>query len=69
MYTDSAGRTRILIIDDDPALLIGLADMLRLRLWRIEVDTCDNPAYAVDMVKSTPVDLILCDVCMPRITG
>lgn len=70
MSTNSAVRTtRILIIDDDAALLVGLADMLRLRLWRIEVDTCEDPAHAVEMVKSAAFDLILCDVCMPCITG
>ena len=69
MSADLPGMTRILLIDDDPALLVGLADMLKLRLWRIAVDTCENPGDAVERVKSVPFDLILCDVCMPWISG
>lgn len=59
----------ILLIDDDTALLAGLAEMLRLRLWRVRIDTCDHPTKAVTLVQQGNYDLILCDVHMPQITG
>ncbi len=60
---------RILIIDDDPALLASLAEMLTIRLWRIEVDTCDQPSTAVALATARPYDLILCDCWMPDMNG
>jgi two-component system response regulator PfeR len=60
---------RILIIDDDEALLAGLADMLKIRLEDVEVNMCSDPVLAVGMARQHDYDLILCDVCMPRISG
>jgi DNA-binding response OmpR family regulator len=60
---------RILIIDDDEALLAGLADMLNIRLDDVQVDTCSDPVFAVGMARQHGYDLILCDVCMPGISG
>jgi diguanylate cyclase len=61
--------SRILIIDDDPALLEGLAEMLRIRLQPVHVDTCPGSAFAVWMVQQGHYDVILCDVCMPQTNG
>ena len=60
---------RILIIDDDPALLESLAEMLMIRLGRVHVDTCSIPAFAVGMVRREGYDIILCDISMPDING
>jgi DNA-binding NtrC family response regulator len=60
---------RILIIDDDEALLAGLADMLKIRLQDVQVDKCCDPVSAVGMVRQQDYDVILCDVCMPRVSG
>jgi DNA-binding NtrC family response regulator len=60
---------RILIIDDDPALLASLAEMLTIRLWRIEVDTCNQPTSAVALATARAYNLILCDCWMPDING
>jgi DNA-binding NtrC family response regulator len=60
---------RILIIDDDEALLAGLADMLKIRLQDVQVDTCRDPVLAVGMARQHDYDLILCDVCMPAVSG
>jgi DNA-binding NtrC family response regulator len=61
--------SRILLIDDDPALLEGLAEMLRLRLQPIHVDTCHGAVLAVRLVQQGAYDIILCDVCMPDTNG
>jgi DNA-binding NarL/FixJ family response regulator len=60
---------RILLIDDDPALLSGLAETLRLRLGTELVHTCPNPMSAPAMVQRAQYDLILCDVWMPQMNG
>jgi CheY-like chemotaxis protein len=62
-------NTRILIIDDDPALLESLAEMLTIRLGRVHVDTCSNPSFAGSMVRRGRYEVILCDISMPHING
>jgi DNA-binding NtrC family response regulator len=59
----------ILLIDDDAALLAGLAEMLTIRLEPVHVETCLRSAFAVRMVQQGRYDVILCDVWMPEING
>jgi DNA-binding NtrC family response regulator len=61
--------SRILLIDDDLALLEGLAQMVRIRMQPIHVDTCHGSAFAVRMVQQGHYDVILCDICMPQTNG
>src|SRR3569832_2000698 len=61
--------SRMLLIDDDPALLDGLAEMVSIRLQPVQVDLCRNPEFAVMMVQRGQHDVILCDVSMPTING
>jgi DNA-binding NtrC family response regulator len=60
---------RILIIDDDPALLESLTEMLKIRLGRVHIETCRNPALAVGHGMTEPLRFNLCDVSMPDING
>jgi CheY-like chemotaxis protein len=60
---------RILLIDDDAALLEGLAEMLRIRLQSVHVDLCHGSAFAVRMLQHGQYDVILCDVNMPNTNG
>lgn len=62
-------QRRILVIDDDVALLEDLAEMLRIRFAHVNVETCQSPASAVGLVKRRHYDLILCDVWMPETDG
>ena len=59
--------TQILIVDDDPGHLISVKTVIRS--WGYAVETADDGSDAVDMVKSTPVDLILMDVRMTKMSG
>jgi two-component system response regulator HydG len=59
--------TQILIVDDDPGHLITLKTITRS--WGYAVATADDGAAAVDMVKSTAMDLILMDVRMAKLSG
>jgi two-component system response regulator HydG len=60
-------RTRILIVDDDPGHLVSIKTVIGS--WGYSVETADDGAVAVDMVKSTPMDLILMDVRMTNMSG
>ncbi len=59
--------TRILIVDDDPGHLVSVKTIIRS--WGYGVETAEDGTVAVDMVKSTPVDLILMDVRMTKMSG
>ncbi len=60
-------KLQILLIDDDPNTLASLSRAFRLAGH--EATVCDNPARALDLVKSQPVDIILSDVVMPGKDG
>jgi len=59
--------TKILVVDDDPGHLTSLKTVIKS--WGYAVETADDGDAAIDTVKSTPVDLILMDVRMARISG
>ena len=59
--------TKILIVDDDPGHLVSVKTIIRS--WGYIVETADDGSVAVEMVKSSPVDLILMDVRMTKMSG
>jgi PAS domain S-box-containing protein len=60
---------RVLIVDDDPALLRALPEALRLRLEAVTVETCDSAAEALERVAATDYDAIISDIKMPGMDG
>jgi PAS domain S-box-containing protein len=60
---------RILIVDDDPALLDALPAALWLRMADLEVDTCDSALAALDKIEETDYDAIVTDIKMPGMDG
>jgi two-component system sensor histidine kinase/response regulator len=63
------GDVRILIVDDDPALLEALPEAVRLHIQGIEVDTCDSAAAAVERIEASDYDAIVTDIKMPGMDG
>ena len=61
--------TRILIVDDDPALLIALSGALQLRMPEILVETCDSAIAAVQKVSQSEYDAVVTDIKMPGMDG
>ncbi len=59
--------TKILIVDDDPGHLATLKTISRS--WGYAVTTADDGHGAVELVKSEPVDLVLMDVRMTKMSG
>ena len=60
-------RPRVLVVDDDPALVRGLADILRAQGF--EVQTAHDGREGGDAALNGEADLILLDVMLPRING
>jgi DNA-binding NtrC family response regulator len=62
-------QPRVLIVDDDPALLQALPETLRLRLGGVTVDTADSAAAALDRIAAREYDAIVSDIKMPGMDG
>jgi two-component system, OmpR family, phosphate regulon sensor histidine kinase PhoR len=60
---------RILIVDDDPALLEALPRALQLRLEGIGIDTSETAADALERIREQDYDAIVTDIKMPGIDG
>jgi putative two-component system response regulator len=59
---------KILVIDDDKALLLGLAETLRREGW-YQVITADNGNLGIKLAEKNQPHLIICDVMMPPPDG
>jgi len=60
--------THLLIIDDDKALLLGLAETLK-RAGNYQVATADNGELGIKLARENPPQLIVCDLMMPPPDG
>ena len=63
----SAHRGNIMFVDDNPANLKLLDEMLRQRAY--EVRSCPRGRLALAAAELEPPDLILLDVTMPEMNG
>jgi DNA-binding NtrC family response regulator len=62
-------QPRVLIVDDDPALLQALPEALRLRINGVLVDTADSAAEALERIVAGDYDAIVTDIKMPGMDG
>ena len=63
-----AGTKRVLVVDDDTAILRIIRDALQSFLhW--EIDTSPNPEYAFELALKKEYDLMIFDFSMPMIDG
>jgi two-component system, sensor histidine kinase and response regulator len=60
---------RVLIVDDDPALLQALPQALRLRMGEVTVETADSAMAALDRIAALDYDAIVTDIKMPGMDG
>lgn len=60
---------RILIVDDDTALLQALPMALQLRLGSVRVETSDSAAAALERIARQDYDAIVIDIKMPGMDG
>ncbi len=61
--------TRILLVDDDKALLDALPEALQLRMNGIEIDTSETAIEALERIRDTDYDAIVSDIKMPGMDG
>ncbi len=62
-----ANAVRVLVVDDEDALRVTIARVLRQR--GMTVETAENGYAGLDALEKTPFDVVLCDVRMPGLTG
>ncbi|HEY9643161.1 MAG TPA: response regulator, partial [Coleofasciculaceae cyanobacterium] len=58
---------RLLLIDDDPNLILLVKDYLEFRGY--EVITAENGQEALEVLDKDTPDMIICDVMMPQMDG
>ena len=63
----STDNKRLLLIDDDPNLILLVKDYLEFRGY--EVMTAENGREALEMLDKDTPDMIICDVMMPEMDG
>jgi signal transduction histidine kinase len=62
-------EARILLVDDDVALLEALPEALRLRMNGIGIDTSETAADALQRLRAVDYDAIVTDIKMPGMDG
>src|SRR5437764_1855292 len=62
-------NARILIVDDDTALLQALPQAVALRMASVQVDTSDSAVAALELIQAQDYDAIVSDIKMPGMDG
>lgn len=65
----SRGASRLLLLDDDEALLEALTGTLQNKLAHLHVDACQTAQEAIGFLHDTSYDTIISDVNMPSMNG
>jgi two-component system chemotaxis response regulator CheB len=60
---------RILVIDDEPSIVHGLAQLLRREGYRVRVATAAHGRHALAQLQVQPYDVILSDLHRPELDG
>jgi PAS domain S-box-containing protein len=60
---------RLLVVDDDPALLRALPEALGLRLAEVAVETANSGSAALELIRHREYDAVVSDIKMPGISG
>ena len=67
LVSEASDRARILIVDDAPDMLEILEKNLSSRGYRVYPARC--AADAIELLDATPVDLVITDMRMPKMSG
>lgn len=60
---------RILIVDDDEALLEALPEALRMRMNGIRIDTSPSATAALELIREVDYDAVVSDIKLPGMDG
>src|ERR1043165_503214 len=58
---------RVLVIDDDRTLREGCASLLQVEGYNVTISGRGDEA--VDLLRRSPFDIVLCDLCMTPVAG
>jgi putative two-component system response regulator len=61
------GNNTLLIVDDDQYVLESISTLLKT--YDYSVHSCQNANDAMNVIKSTAIDVVLTDIKMPQVTG
>jgi len=60
----------ILLVDDEPHVLDAIGGMLKdQKEYICQLHTADSAAKALNILKTSPIDLLISDICMPGLSG
>ena len=62
-------RHKVLIVDDDPAVLDTYRDLMSQLPSRPEIFTASSGTRALSLLKAEPFRLLICDLKMPKMDG
>ncbi len=62
-------KPRILFVDDEPRILDAFKNLFWKDRNRWEMVFADDGEKAIEQIKTAPFDLIISDICMPRMGG
>lgn len=65
--TNAQSQKELLLVDDDPNLILLVKDYLEFRGYK--VITAENGREALEVLESQVPDLIVCDIMMPEMDG
>jgi DNA-binding NarL/FixJ family response regulator len=65
--TNTGNQKKLLLIDDDPNLILLVKDYLEFRGY--DVVTAENGREALEVLEQQTPDMIICDVMMPEMDG
>jgi len=63
----AAARPAVLFVDDERAILEGFRNLFRREAF--EVVTAESALRALEILAIRPIDVVVSDECMPRISG
>lgn len=61
-------KIKCLVVDDEASMVRTISNMLT-RIGFTSILTAENGRKALDIIKTKPVDMVICDVNMPEMTG
>jgi CheY-like chemotaxis protein len=64
-----AFRASVLVVDDDPATLVALPDMLTTRIPGVSVTTYESAITGLEALRTSNYDAVVVDLRMPEMDG
>ena len=67
MKNEAKNSYQILIVDDEPLIRESLYEILRIEGYKAHM--ADSGEEAIEFIKKTPIDIIVTDMKLPKMSG